>query len=65
MLGKRYGFSHILVSAGLMTRSPATGHVETGFLGFTVFKQLLRCFPSSTEPLPASHAALMAKIHQN
>jgi hypothetical protein len=41
---------------------PATGHLDTGFLGFywfsSVFKQMLRWFPSSKLLLHASHAAL-------
>jgi hypothetical protein len=34
---------------------PATGHLDTGFLGF---QQMLRWFPSSKLLLHASHAAL-------
>jgi hypothetical protein len=37
---------------------PATGHLDTGFLGFPVFKQMLRWFPNSKLLLHVSHAAL-------
>jgi hypothetical protein len=37
---------------------PATGHLDTGFLGFPVFKQMLRWFPNPKLLLHASHAAL-------
>jgi hypothetical protein len=38
---------------------PATGHLDTGFLGFPfVFKQMLRWFPNAKLLLHASHAAL-------
>jgi hypothetical protein len=41
---------------------PATGHVDTGFLGFPVCKQLLRWFSSSKFLLRASHVALPSPI---
>jgi hypothetical protein len=37
---------------------PATGYLDTGFLGFSVFKQMLRWFPNSKLLLHASYAAL-------
>jgi hypothetical protein len=36
--------------------SLATGHLATGFLGFLVFKQMLRWSPSAKLLLRASHA---------
>jgi hypothetical protein len=38
---------------------PATGHLDTGFFWFSsVFKQMLRWFPSSKLLLHASHTAV-------
>jgi hypothetical protein len=38
---------------------PATGHLDTGFLGFPLYyKEILRWFPSSKLLLHSSHAAL-------
>jgi hypothetical protein len=37
---------------------PATGHLDTGFLGFSIFKQILRWSPNSTLLLRISHAVL-------
>jgi hypothetical protein len=37
---------------------PATGHLDTGFFGFPVIKEMLIWFPNSKLLLHASHAAL-------
>jgi hypothetical protein len=37
---------------------PSTGHLDTGFLDFPVFKKMLRWFPSSKLLLHASHSKL-------
>jgi hypothetical protein len=42
----------------MQSEGPATGHLDTGFLGFPVFKQMLRWFPSSKLLLHAYCVAL-------
>jgi hypothetical protein len=64
MLGKPRGFTIFFrvpdcwLVVSMHPEGPATGHLDTGFLGFPVFKQMLRWFPNSKLLLHASHAAL-------
>jgi hypothetical protein len=41
---------------------PATGHLDTGFLGFLLSLRMLRWFPSSKLLLNDSHAAPLSKL---
>jgi hypothetical protein len=65
MLGKRQGVVRLFwlsdrwLEVGVYPEGPATGHLDTGFLGFPLsYKQMLRWFQSSKLLLRASHAAL-------
>jgi hypothetical protein len=49
--------------AGTHPEGPATDHLDTGFLGFPLSKQMLRRFPSSKLLLHASYAAFLTKIY--
>jgi hypothetical protein len=38
----------LMLQVSVHPEGPATGHLDTGFLGFPVIKQMQRWFPGST-----------------
>jgi hypothetical protein len=52
-------FAGLLACSQMHPEGSATGHLDTGFLGFPLSKQMLRWFPSSEMLLHTSHTILL------